>query len=430
VTDKTKSKLVVDAQVRPIEPTEDFEIVTAAELAQKFPKAEFADQLSLAAPAPIIDGKPRMLHISAMIVHEGVNRNGDQFIGDELRAAVQESRLFDQGYAGIIDIDHDFSPVGYWYKSEFVTDPATETQGILAHGAIWAYLNPEVADRILAQQHRDGFVRVSMAALSKADDVDFDMDEETGRWIKTMHNPVFLGATVLLDADAGDKNAKGVAEEDPDATDPANRRGVVLKAASADKNHNHNLEDRAMIEEIRPLLADMLGDQKDEFIDAISNLVQEKIDGFNSLLEEKETALTEANSQIEDLTSQVTDLNTQLEEKGLAIETLTTEKADVDAKLEEAEASLAEVAAEKEAAAFEAKRDSRLEELSKAAKDRLMAKEEEIRDAILDRWAKQTDEEWDTTKAELSLTEKEGENVNPLPGVGGGNDKSIDDYLK
>lgn len=430
MTDKNKSKLVVDAQVRPIEATEDFEVVTAAELAQKFPQAEFVDQLSLAAPAPIIDGKPRMLHISAVIVHEGVNRNSDQFIGDELRAAVQESKLFGDGYAGIIDVDHDFLPVGYWYKSEFVTDPKTETQGILAHGAIWAYLNPETADRILAQQHRDGFVRVSMAAISKAEDVDFDMNEETGQWVKTMHNPVFLGATVLLDQDAGDKDAKGVAEEDPNATDPSNRRGTVLKAASVDGNHNKNLEDRAMIEEIRPLLAELLGDQKDEFIDAISGLVQEKINGFNSLVEEKETALVEANSQIESLTTEVADLKTQLEEKDLAIDTLKDAQEELNTKLAEVEASLAEFVAEQVATEFAAKKDGRLSELSEAAKNRLMAKEEEIRDAILDRWANQSDEEWETTKAELSLTEKEEKKTDLLPGVGGGDSKSIEDFLK
>jgi hypothetical protein len=427
-----KFNLVIDAQVRPIDPAENFEIATAAELAAKFPKAGFAEQLSLAAPAPIIEGKPRMLHVSAMIVHEGTNLNGDRFIGEELRTAVQDSRLFAEGYAGIIDIDHDFTPVGYWYKAEFVTDPNTETRGILAHGAIWAYLNPEAADRILAQQHRDGFVRVSMAAISKAEDVDFDMDEETGRWVKTMHNPVFLGATILLDAAAGDKNAKGVAEEDPNATNPNNRRGVVLKAASAKENHNNDLEERAMIEEIRPLLAELLGDQKDEFIDAISNLVQEKIESFNSLMSEKDAALETANAQIADLQTQITDLTTQLEEKGVSIETLQSEKETLNTELEETKASLNEYVAQEEARELEAKKEARLAELSTAARDRLMAKEEDVRNAIIERWVNQSDEEWETTKAELSLADKKKKEVDdpPLPGIGGGSNKSIDDFLQ
>ena len=419
----------VEAQVKPLQDEQEFQQVVAnvTASADNFP-AEFVKDLSLAAPAPIIDGKPRMLHVTAFIVHEGMNRNGDRFIADELGAAVTANRLFADGYAGIIDLDHDFSPVGYWYKSEFVVDPKTNTKGILAHGAVWSYLFPEAADRVLAQQQREGFVRVSMAAISKREDVAFEVDQ-SGRLIKTMHNPVFLGATILLEADAGDLNAIGVVDEDPLEHNEYARRAVILKAASLNKGNEHNLEETAMIEEIRPLLAELLGDQAGKFTDSISELIATKVDGFKSLLEEKDTLISAAGEKVEGLTSQLEELNTRFEETNLALSNLKQEKEDLEAKLAIANEALEAFEQEKAEAAVEAKKEQRLSQVSEGVKTRLLAKEDEVKDKILTKWASMSEEDWETTKAELSLTEKVGTPQEPLPNPGN-KTKQITDFLK
>jgi len=428
--DFVEAMYVVDAEIRPLQDQTEFEHVVASvsALAEKFP-AEFTKDLSLAAPAPIINGRPRMLHVSAIIAHEGVNRNGDKFIASELSAAVNSGSLFSEGYAGIIDVDHSFQPVGYWYKSEYIKDPKTNNDGILAHGAVWAYLFPEETDRILAQQQREGFVRVSMACISKKEDVAFDVDE-SGRLIKTMHNPVFLGATLLLDKSAGDPNAVGTVDEDPLSADASERRETVLQAAALANDNNNNLEEQAMIEEIRPLLAELLGDQSEKFTDAISDLISTKIDGFTNLLEEKDTLLVSANTKVDELTSQLESLNTALEEKDLAFENLKSEKEALEGELETAKATLQQYEDAKAEAEFEAKQQARLEELSDSVKARLMAKPEDIREKLLVRWAKLEDEEWETVKVELSLSDHAEPGQEPLPNVGNNKKKTIADFLK
>lgn len=426
-----QSLLVVDAKVRDTEPPAEDEYETV--LAKLLEVVEdqhpaIAERLSLASPAPIIDGKPRMLHVTAMIVHEGINRNGDEFIAEELASAVRSGNLFADGYAGFIDTDHDFQPIGYWYKSELVTDPSTGTQGILAHGAIWAYLFPETTDRILAQQTRDEHIRVSMVCISKAEDVDY-RETDTGHFIKTMHNPVFVGATMLIDKPAGDQDAIGIAIEDPADANISEMRNVVLKAAAEDGN-NHKLEETVMVDEMRPLLAELLGDQSEKFTDEISQLIQDQVADFQGILDTKDEALVEANSTIETLTSQNAELTTSLEEKTLSIETLQAEAEALNTKLTETEASLAEFIAEKAANDLKAVQEARFAELSEAAQARFKTKSVEIQEKLLARWAGQTEEEWETTKAELSLTTvtEKPEDNKPLPGVGTGG-KTLEDLL-
>ena len=76
---KSAKHFVVAAQV--IEPTEQ-DIETVQEVITPFYVAS--------SPGPIVDGKPRMLFISAWMVHEGRNENGDAFIAAELEKKVKE----------------------------------------------------------------------------------------------------------------------------------------------------------------------------------------------------------------------------------------------------------------------------------------------------------------------------------------------------
>ena len=55
-------------------------------------KSSIADQLELAA-GPIVEGKPRMLLLTAWIAHEGRNNNGDAFLKEELKEELSERSI-------------------------------------------------------------------------------------------------------------------------------------------------------------------------------------------------------------------------------------------------------------------------------------------------------------------------------------------------
>jgi len=425
------STFLVETEFRPMEEGgTEYELASAGLTVLAQNNQKLAEKLSIATPAPIIDGRPRMLHTTAFIAHEGINKNGTEFIAQELRDATLAGKLFDAGYGGIIDIDHDFTPRGYWYKAETMINPETQTTGILAHGAVWAYLFPEDTDRILAEQQREGKVKFSMVCMAKSEDVESRRTDE-GALVQTMHNPVFLGATILLDKPAGDAHAIGKVAEDPNATSERDRRNALLQAASGATNDNNNLEEQAMIDEIRPLLAELLGDQSEKFIDSISELIAAKAGEFSTILDEKDATILEASNKNEELTSQVETLTTQSAEKDLAIESLQSDKETLTTELAETKASLAEFVQAQEDARVEALKNSRLAELSPVVTERLMAKSEEVRDKIIEKWANQSDEEWEATKAELSLTADPVVALpNPAPNINADGKKSIRDFLK
>ena len=88
----------------------------------------------IASESPFENGKPKMLFINAWIVHEGRNLNGDAFIAEELKERVNQG-LFSPPFAGMIDLDHDFTARGFWYKAAYAFDQAANKWGIFATGA-------------------------------------------------------------------------------------------------------------------------------------------------------------------------------------------------------------------------------------------------------------------------------------------------------
>ena len=417
---------IVNAEVTPLEGEEAFQTVTASlteTLSETSDESivEMFEDLKTAAQDPILDGRPRMLHITAVIVHEGVNSNGDGFYAEDLQKAVSERKLFKDGYGGMIDINHDFTPVGYWYDAEYILDPATQTAGILAKGAIWAWRFPEVADKILADQHRNGTVPVSMTCICKSEDISYARDDE-GRYVSWNRNPVFVATTMLFDTPAGDINARGVAEEDPVQITDRERQDSLLKAAAKTEDI-HKTEDN-MPEEIKALLDEKLEGLNAEALDQIKasiSSLEDKLSARNDELDGLKTANA-------DLTEQITDLQTTIDEQKLAIENLTSAKEDLEATVAEQKEAIDAFEAKEAEAALEAKKEARLADVSDSVRERMAAMDETKREAIVTRWAKQSDEEWEITKAEHALAVKKASDK-PLPNAGGGREKSLTEYL-
>lgn len=431
----SKKHIVIEAQVSPIEQEEQYQTVTANILehvndttfaSNESMKGVFED-LKTAALDPVVSGRPRMLHITAIIVHEGVNHNNDGFYAQDLQTIVSERKLFKDGYGGMIDINHDLMPVGYWYDAEYITDPVTHTSGILAKGAIWAWRFPEIADKILAYQHRDGKVAVSMTCLCKDEDIKYETTLD-GNWIQWVKDPVFVATTILLDQTPGDPNARGVADEDPIQITETERRSILFRAAA--NNDNSNIMEETMLDEFKPLLEEKLGDNANSVIDAINKAMsslEERLDTRNTEIE----ALMAAKSE---LSEQNSTLQTQVEEQKLVIEELTAKKAELEGTTATLTAKVEEFEAAEAAAAFEKKKEARLAELSESVIERLNAKEQSVRDAIVERWASQTEDEWEITKAEHALAAASDTRVERLPGGARGYDEnganSLDKYIR
>lgn len=426
----------VDAKVTEITKDEEFSAIQAS-LATKLPEVSegfsesYAQQLqevvTTAALPPVVEGRPRMLHLTAVIVHEGVNKNGDGFVAEDLIEAVNNKKLFKMGYGGVIDVNHDFAPVGYWYDSEVVQDPQTGSTAILAKGAIWAWLYPQVADKILADQQRFGKVKVSMTCLAKAEDIVYEEDE-TGRLIQWNRNPVFVATTILFDQEPGDPLARGIAEEDPVILTDPEKKNTVLSSAAAENNEPLiDSEDEMTLEEIKALLSEQLGDNADNVVSEITS----KLEEFTSQIADKTNELSEAKNKIQELETTVADLNTQLEEARLFGEEQKELLATANQEVESLTERVSEFEAVEAERARQEIREARLNEVSESVRARLADKPEEIREAILDRWANQTDEEWEATKAEHALASTtESKNDDRLPGAGAGGKRGIDQFIR
>lgn len=198
-------KYIVKAQI--LEPSDqDYEEVT--NLAQGF---------FVASAAPFENGRPRMLFITAWMAHEGRNLNGDAFVGKELEARVNAG-LFDPPFAGMIDLDHDFTARGFWYKTSFAFDEKANKWGIIATGAVWAWRYPELADSVMKQMRDQGYINVSMSAIPEVRETVLNYPGNLGEVTKVLHNPVFFTSAILT-VPPGDPDAKGVAVANAIPTD-------------------------------------------------------------------------------------------------------------------------------------------------------------------------------------------------------------------
>jgi hypothetical protein len=341
-----------------------------------------------ARPSPVIDGRPRMLHISAWIAHEGANDNGDAFLAHELEAAVSERKLFAPGYAGFVDFNHDLVPRGYWYSAEYLFDPAAGKHGILAHGAVWAWLFPDFADKMLAEAGREGGVKVSMMCLTNS----IESVKQNGRTLTVLHNPVFTGAS-LLDTRPGDPHANAVLAEDPSDLSPEERKQLLLLAASHQEDNNMDLAE---------ILA-ALPQLSDDVVSRITAAIQEQADTLGTRVAQYETTIAELTTTLAAAEGRVNTLEAIVAEKDVALDSLRTEHETVVARNAELEADLLVRREAEEAQVREAMLEARVAELPTVVRERVASRPETVRAQLRARWAAQTDDEWAVTKEELTL---------------------------
>lgn len=399
---------ILPAKVRIVDTDEEFLIIASGmpkNASEVFKTAGIDEELLEAGPSLVVDGKPRMLHLSAFIAHEGFNNNNDGFIADELKAIVNEGNLFQGSYAGIIDHHHDLDPIGYWYDAEYAFDPLAQKYGILAHGAIWAWRFQEIADKLLAEQVREGTVAVSMACLSK----DVEHVDDGGKGKDIIHNPTFIAASVLTDFPPADFYSRTIIEDEGSKTSKEDRAILIRRTATLDPDET---EDLMEIKEVVTALLEALGERDSDITATVTQIVDDKFSEIKSSLSASADALVAAEEQITDLEANVVELGETAEEKNLAFEALREDKEGLDTKVEGLEEELRVYHEAEEGRALEEVKATRLNQLNATTRAKLDKLSDEKQESIMARWASLTDEEWESRMEELNLggsEKKEGD---------------------
>lgn len=408
-------ELLVAAQVSALDENMVEELLAAA-------PSMVTDKFSLESAArvpPIVNGRPRMLHLDAWIVHEGGNDNGHFFIASDLKKAVDQRKLFEAPYGGVIDFNHDLTPIGYWYAAEYQFDSEAEKYGIKAKGAIWAWLFPEKTDKILAQQEKNGRVDFSMSLLTPEDKMTRFIDAAGRKWT-AVHEPTFVAASAL-DRRPADLDATGTARDEGAAM---HDEGTLDLAAS-----NENFEEDLKMDELKTLLADLKADVSEDAITAIVAAVEPVVRSIRDDLDARNTEVETLTSRAESAEAQVKTVEASLEEKALLIETLEAQKGELEAQVAELKTVVDAVEADKKAKAFEELKASRLEQVPEAMRSRVEALPEDKMQTMITAWANLSDEDWTLRLEEFKVVEQAAE-ATRLP-IGSVQDKSsLRDYLR
>lgn len=108
------------------------------------------DDLARADIAPA-DRDRDFLRVSAILCHAGLrNNNGDGFLEEDLRWALDKCGIFTPRRLGILDKSHDQHAYGAWSDAWSVTHPPTPYGhfAIQIEGVIWAWLFPDFANEV------------------------------------------------------------------------------------------------------------------------------------------------------------------------------------------------------------------------------------------------------------------------------------------
>jgi hypothetical protein len=395
---KNVTPLFVEAKVSAVAEEQVFDKISDSLVTANFGSSteEIVEEIVKAKVSPVVNGRPRMLQVSAIIAHEGENRNRDAFFADELKEIVASQNLFKGAYAGLLDINHNFTPYGYWYDSEFLYDDIADAFAILAHGAVWAWRFPDMADKLIATQARNGKVGVSMACLSPNQEMKPGKD---GRMVRWLHSPTFIASTLLIDDEPGDLYGRGLLQEDPRSTGEEDRKIQILQTASSD--NEENLMD---IKEIREALTELLGSSEESVLAKVAELLDARDEAHSSDVAAKDELLTTANATVASLNARIAELEGDADEKSVALNSLKDEKEVLLATIAELEQSLQTYRDAEEKARVESLKVARLEELSEPARHALEQMPDEKKESLLSRWASLSDAEWLERKEELNLT--------------------------
>lgn len=338
---------------------------------------------------PVVDGRPRVLHVTAWIVHEGVNNNRDVFVAEDLKAAVESGKLFQQPYGGVIDFNHNFVPIGYWYDAEYALDPSNGKYGILAHGVVWAWLYPEIADTMLLEQARNGKVDTSMVAWSANTQITIWSDN---RYARIVREPVFTGAS-LLDRPPADPDANGFVAEEPTVETAQERRSRLLAAAYVPPKEEENMDElKVLINELDEKIAEKL-------VTALENKLAEARAQFVA----HEERIAELQGQVDALAAEKAALQTSLDEKELALAAAKDEATALNEQVATLTAQVEEYTAAEAARKQAELAQARLAELPEAVRQRFDVLPENKRNELLTVWASLDEEAWALRKEELGL---------------------------
>lgn len=365
------------------------EAVTTA-ISQASAAFEKANQ-TLATPSPVGENeKPRMLKLSAWLVHEGYpNMNGDAFVAEDLQKRVNEG-LFQAPYFGMVDFNHDFEPRGVWYSAKYEYNEKAGQYGILVEGAIFAWKFPELADKLLAEQARLGYIRTSGAWISLKRELLYDEDEIP---YVVHRDPVFFAHSVL-DVMAADENSKGVGSEDTDQTQ--RDREVLLQEARDKSEAKDNTQEDSMDEKVLEQFEALLEEQGEGLREVMATALEAA-----EQLPQVRQELTETTEANESLTEANEQLTADLDEATTKVEALEAGLAEVNEELEALREFKAEVEAEKEEEEREALAEARLAELPKSFIEALDKKSDEVRERMVARYVDMDDEEFSEHVATL-----------------------------
>lgn len=405
------------------------------------------------APAVMTEGKPTIMLVEAWMLHEGKNLNGDVFRADDLEmiaAQVTEPNFLP------MDWNHstrwgEGQVVGVWYSAAKEYNPKARdgkgAWGVKARGMLWAWAYPDKATSLLADMERDGFAAFSMMCI--ANEMQFGRDAEG--YYNTLIEPVMY-ALSALSVPPGDPDANGVAVEGGAGevlTDKMDERVRRWQAAAVElfapfATATLTTQGATMdLKELETLVAELRA-ANEALTTEKAQLETEKAAAETALAEIEKSldeAVEEAAAAVADA---ATDTSATPEELQVALEALKQSHAELEAQRDAEIAKNAELTAklqEHEAAAqesaFAETREARFNQLPKEYRDVLAKRGEDVVIAFKERWAKATEDSWETFKDDIALanpslrmsyrqmSEAEG---GALPGTGEGAE-SISDIL-
>jgi hypothetical protein len=354
--------------------------------------------METARPDLMQDGYPTLTHMAAWLCHEGVNQNRLGFLDEDLEAAAAKITprtpiVMDFNHSAVSMMAWDPQCIGVWYEAERTWDPDAKdgagAWGILAKGVMFAWLFPDLADLVLAEQARTGRVEFSMACIAGR----LEYGADTSGTYEIAREPVFFTLS-LLDVPPADKDARGFAQEagKPDdqvledlakrCTSPASLANLAQVAAARGSN-GAAVEDSLMNEELKALLAGLEDRLQLQFQQAVNGLLEshrEEVSDLQTQLDEASTARTALVAEAEALTARVAELE---QTNG----TLT-------ATLEQHEQARAAAAAEAEAARVAERLTQRIASLPEAVQRAHTARTEERKQRLEAKWSAMSDEEW------------------------------------
>lgn len=425
-----------------------------------------AQELREAGGPPLItDQKPTIMRVVAWVAHEGINRNRLAFRAEDLQAAATKIAppnllVMDFNHSAVRAYSMEEKVIGVWWKAEYAFDQAVGRHGLLATGIMWSWAFPDYADRMLAEQSRNGKIDFSMACISRTVT---ETSDEDGPY-EIAHDPVFFTFSAL-DVAPGDEGGNGEAKEGAtDAEEEAlkNRVKNRTELATADAAPVE-LDAKAVIAALTALAAppphiarasEAAPVPEDATMEELLAFLKEnaaKVADRDTLvaLEAKVTDLvaTLNTNAAEAATVQaaLSELEAKHAETETAMSAVTTELEAANGRIAELEAALTErdeklaTYAEAEAkAAAEAKLAARLAELPEHIKAAHDALSEDKRLEQEGRWAKKSDEEWAEVletfalvpkmamSSYLARSQREG---GAFPTGGAGTGKSVSDRL-